>query len=492
MAEWFDELTRSFRPADAIDIALVAMFLYAVLSWFKETASRSVLVGVFLLALVYFMARAFDMYMTVLLFQAVFAVLLVTLVVVFQEDLRRAFERLGTWGKIGERRPFPDDFSYFETLSETAAALAARHVGALLVLRGKDPLQRHLSGGVRLDGKLSRPLLESIFDPHSTGHDGAVIIEDGRITQFAAHLPLSRSHHELSGRGTRHTAAVGLSERCDALVIVVSEERGRISVAEQGKLRQMASGVDLEERLEKFWRRNFPQADGTVRHRWLRRNSALKAGAVGLACLAWFFISHRAVTVQQSFNLPVEFRNVPDRLVVASSEPATVNVILTGQEREFYLLQPSTLKVSFDLKNIEEGPQYLTIDDHNVARPFQLDVYRVEPRNVTLIVHRMKPVMLQVDVPLVGQLPEPLRLSGVKVEPARVQAMSWLAEPGQNNKIQVEPVDLTQITKSTSFKTRLVVPDHVRFPGNLSPEVRVSIELTKAAAAGATASTAAN
>lgn len=483
MGAWVEEVVRAFRFADAVDIALVATFLYAVLLWFKQTASRSVLVGVVLLALIYLFARAFDLYMTALLFQAVFAGLLVMLVVVFQEDLRRAFERLGAWGKIGERRQLPDDLTYLEIISETAASLAARRVGALIVLAGKDPLERHLSGGVSLDGKVSRSLLESIFDPHSEGHDGAVIVDDGRITQFSVHLPLARSHN-FNGHGTRHAAALGLSERCDALVVVVSEERGRMSIAERGKLQPMESVVDLETRLEQFWRRNFPQPEDSFTSRLLRDNFAIKTGAIALACLAWLLLSHQAETVQQSFVVPVEFRNVPEKFVVTESDPVSVNVTLTGPERAFFLLEPSTLKVSFDMSKIDQGPQYFSIEDRNIARPSALEIYRIEPPIVRMIVHQFQPVTLKVDVPLKGELPDPLRLGGVKVEPASIKAISYLADSAVSPTIQVEPVDLSQITKNTTLKARLVVPEHVRFPSGAPPEVRITVELTKAAASG--------
>ncbi len=149
IVSFFEELRRTFRLVDAIDILLVSVFLYAALVWFQRTASRGVLIG-----------------------------------------------------------------------------MAASKTGALIVVKGKEPLERHLNGGVALTGRVSMPLLFSIFDSHTPGHDGAVIIEADRVTQFAAHLPISKNTAQIKGRGTRHSAAFGLSERSDALTIVASEERG--------------------------------------------------------------------------------------------------------------------------------------------------------------------------------------------------------------------------------------------------------------------------
>src|SRR5262245_19500688 len=126
-----EDLLRAIRPADVFDIAFIAVFLYTLLTWFQATASRSVIVGVSLLMLVYFLARAFDMYMTALVFQAVFAVLLVALVVVFQEDLRRVFERLASWGTLRDRRVSDSTFPHLDAVIETAFSCADDKVGAL-------------------------------------------------------------------------------------------------------------------------------------------------------------------------------------------------------------------------------------------------------------------------------------------------------------------------------------------------------------------------
>ena len=104
-----------------------------------------------------------------------------------------------------------------------------------LIAEGKDPIARHVMGGIELGGKISEPILKSIFDPHSPGHDGAVIVEHDQISLFAAHLPLSKDFQQLANVGTRHSAALGLAELSDALCIAVSEERGTISVARAGR-----------------------------------------------------------------------------------------------------------------------------------------------------------------------------------------------------------------------------------------------------------------
>lgn len=474
------DLLRALRIADALDIAFISVLLYAVLTWFRETTSRPVYIGLAILAVVYLLARAFDMVMTTLFFQATFAFLLVALVVVFQEDLRRIFERVSSLGTLRDPRRRPTTFSHIDTLVAVATDLAAKKVGALIVVKGRDPLDRHIDGGIENDGQISKPLLDSIFDPHSMGHDGAVIIEGNRLKKFAAHLPLSRNLKEVGSRGTRHSAAVGLSEVCDALVIVASEERGQISVAEGGKLRLMSSPAQLQDRLERFFHRIHPRKTQEFWKRILRKHGALKAISLALACLGWYLLSYQAGTVQQTFNIPVELRNAPPDLVL-NDPPTEVKVTLSGRERAFALLVPSTLKVSLDVSNIEEGLHGIPLEDEHVKRPANLAVYGIEPRTLFLDAHTLVPAQLSVEVQTDGRVPDGLELKGLQVTPRSVNVMVWKSERQRTERLLTAPIDLSKFTKTTTVTAPLILPRHVRSANGKPLEVQVTVEVAAAA-----------
>src|SRR5690606_17096794 len=141
-----------------------------------------ILAGMGILAGVYLLARAFDLQLTVWIFQGFFAVALIILVVIFQAELRQVFERLAAW-RLDKRRQRPSGTpALAEPIVSAVTRMAAEKVGALIVLRRSDPLNRHISGGIPIDARVSAPLIESLFDPHSAGHDGAAIIESGRIS----------------------------------------------------------------------------------------------------------------------------------------------------------------------------------------------------------------------------------------------------------------------------------------------------------------------
>jgi len=233
MADAFFSFFESFRIQDFFDIIIISSLIYVNLIWFKHTTSRFVFVGMSLLGGIYIGARLFHLYLTTLVLQSFFTVLIIAVVVIFQEDIRRFFERLATLRSLGRnhRKDYSANSDTVSAIVESVAEFASKRTGALIVIRGNDPLDRQLTGGYRLDGIVTKPLLMSVFDPHSQGHDGAVIIANSRIEKFGCHLPLSTSTEKLGDFGLRHTAALGLSERSDALCIVISEERGTISVA---------------------------------------------------------------------------------------------------------------------------------------------------------------------------------------------------------------------------------------------------------------------
>ena len=285
-------LIHTTRIADILDIALMACILFVFISWLQRSASRRAILAVSLLGGVYILARILEMYMTQTLLHALFVLLLVAAIVVFQADIRRLVEWLGTWNWSRRSRSPMDLPDALRLLPEVAEKFAANHTGALIAIKGHDAWDLQIEGGIDLNGQVSKPLLFSIFDNHTPGHDGAVLIEGDRITKFAAHLPLSTQQEAIGERGTRHAAAVGLSEQCDAIVIVVSEERGVISVAEEGKLVVIPSASRLLDRLEWFWKRHrlrsFDKKIG-----WRSRNLQTPVLSIVLSVLLWLiFVYH--------------------------------------------------------------------------------------------------------------------------------------------------------------------------------------------------------
>jgi uncharacterized protein (TIGR00159 family) len=365
--------------SEIIDIIFVAILLYTAIVWAQRTRAAFVVRGIVILGAIYIIARYLDLQMTAWVFQGFFAIFLIMIVVIFQEELRQLFERIAVWSLTRKRVP-PLGSTTADILVRTLADLAKEHIGALIVIRGKDPLERHITGGIPLDGKLSGPLLKSIFDPHSPGHDGAVVVEQDQITRFAAHLPLSKDLRQLVNLGTRHSAALGLAELADVLCLVVSEERGKISVARDGRLREVENLQQLGAVIQDFLRETFPTREpGKISFQFFRENWIAKAVAVSLAIGFWYIFVPGAKTIQVSYQIPVTVENVPPNMAVEDIDPSMVRATFIGPRRAFYLFDAKKLKVSVDVALAELGRRTFTITEQNIRYPKEFTLQDISP-----------------------------------------------------------------------------------------------------------------
>jgi diadenylate cyclase len=224
-----------FGWRDALDIVVVAVVLYNILKLIRGTRAMQMSVGLMLLAGAYVMARALELLALERLAEEIFFYLPFAVVVLFQHELRAALANFG-------RNPLVSIFAprgnraELEVLANAAAELATRRIGALIVVERTQSLRMYAQSGKQLDAVISAELLLNIFTPNTPLHDGAVIIQESRITAAAVFLPLSSSSEVPAEYGTRHRAALGVSEETDAVVIIISEENGSIALAEEGRL----------------------------------------------------------------------------------------------------------------------------------------------------------------------------------------------------------------------------------------------------------------
>ena len=375
--------------ADVIDILVVTVLLYTATAWLRQTQAAFVIRGIFVLAAVYIVARYLDLQLTAWLFQGFFAIFLIIIVVIFQEELRQIFERIAVWS-LATKPPRPLRSDAVDILVGTLADLAKEKIGALVVVEGRDPIDRHIMGGIELGGKLSAPLLKSIFDPHSAGHDGAVIIENDRISRFAAHLPLSNDFQQLANVGTRHSAALGLTELSDALCIAVSEERGTISFARNGRLRQVDNIQELGLLLRRFLQEKYPSSERrTFSLALVRENWVVKLVTFSLAVGLWYVLIPGSSTVEVTYKLPVQVQNLPADYHVEEVMPSQVNATFTGPRRAFYFFDPGKLKVTVDLSATDPGRKVLRLTEQNVQHPQDLTLQQLDPQTLRVSVRKV-------------------------------------------------------------------------------------------------------
>jgi uncharacterized protein (TIGR00159 family) len=471
------------RLADAIDIAVISTFIYLLIVWFERARAKFMLAGMIMVGLIYAAARFFGMYLTTLFFQAFFAISLIMIVVIFQDDFRQFFERVALWG-VSQRRRLKEKTSFgkeIDIITSGVANISRKRIGALIVIRGVDPLDRHIEAGVRIDGLLSDILLESIFDPHAPSHDGAVILDGMRMTRFGCHLPLSVNVEEIGHLGTRHAAALGMAERSDAICVVVSEQRGTISVAEDRRIRQLSDITELDDILKDFFLRRFPDKKKSALDNFLKGHLPEKGIAFVLACALWAAFSYRIEMVRRDFVVPVEYRNLAVDRIVEEPTEKEICVTLSGSERSFNLMSIQDLKVSLDMSGAKDGKNVFSLTKDMIKNPAGLSVVNIEPSEIRLGVHTMVRIYIPVDLQTIGETPRGITLLDIKVEPAEVPVLVPSSVRKETIYIATEPVDLREVTATRTFAQKLVIsPESIDLPddGQSSVNVTVTVEKT--------------
>lgn len=244
------ELLSNFRVQDAIDIALIAFVIYRIIDLIRGTRAVQMLIGLAVVFLTYLSAQYFSLYTLDWILDNFLSSILLVIVVIFQDDIRRALTQVGTRPFFGtEPRIGGQDL---EEIVRAAVSLASKRIGALIVLPRDVGVNQYIEVGTRLDARVSRELIASIFLPTSPIHDGALIIQDGRIVAAGCFLPLTANPHVSKTLGTRHRAAIGLTEETDAIVVVISEEEGAISIVREGRITRGVDAGTLRSTLQKL------------------------------------------------------------------------------------------------------------------------------------------------------------------------------------------------------------------------------------------------
>ncbi|MEW4570702.1 diadenylate cyclase [Tautonia sp. JC769] len=399
------------------DILALSYLAHRLLLFARGTRALQVLLSLVALWALWHLARRTGLELTGWILGSAIQLAPIALIVVFRNELREVLIHAGPLRLLAGRRPLvgPIDPT---AVAEAAFRLAASRTGALLVFQGRDRLDRLAQQGERIDARFSAPLVESLFVKESPVHDGAVLVQDGRIDRVGTLLPLSTSPGLPAQYGTRHRAAVGLSERCDAVVLIVSEERGEVSLAKGGEIEQVATPEDLERSL----------VGGPV---GVGRADARGGRLAGLAS-AWggFLLTTLAVSVvwalydlqqvaQRTVTATVQFRGLPESLELVDP-PETFELQVWGKQSLIDNLPSEGITATVDLSGAEQGGTYtLERGDLTVDVPAGVEWSLSESSMGLGLVERVE-VTVPVQVRLEGEPPQGRAFAVLRAEPDRV------------------------------------------------------------------------
>jgi len=252
----------TLRFVDILDILLVAFLIYELYALIKGTAAFSIVMGMFIFYLTWIVIRALNMELTASILGEIVGVGVLALVIIFQQEIRKMFLLLGTRYNLNTKLKFENIFSKerddehdkkVKEIIQACEEMSRTKTGALIVLINKTELNEYVETGERIEAPVSAALLETIFFKNSPLHDGAVIIHNGRIIAARCVLPVSSKELENEQLGLRHRAGLGVSQVTDALVIIVSEETGKIASAFNGNLHENVNPIELTRKIEQIY-----------------------------------------------------------------------------------------------------------------------------------------------------------------------------------------------------------------------------------------------
>jgi len=377
----FSSLISNLRIQDIVDIVLLSVLAYHLYVWFWGTKAFKAIVGLGVLSVIFTVAKSWGLFLTTWVFGILLPVLVVLLIIVFQSEIRQVLERVNPLNMARARNSHGDS-EWIDKLAEAVMEMARKKLGAIIVLEQDERIDEWITGGEPIEAEPNTRILLSIFQKGSPLHDGAVIVREGKIVKAASYLPLTSKEELPEQWGTRHRAAIGLTERCDAWVVVVSEERGEVSIARGGALQEVPAATQLAEfmrmglrpfrPLTETWKQKLANA--------FRKRLGAKAGALVFVSIFWLLLAGQQ-NFEVTITLPLEMKNKPPDLELVSPLDPVVKVRLKGLRKDASVLGPHNVRAELDISLAKLGRRTFRIEPRHILLPHdRVKVVGIEPK----------------------------------------------------------------------------------------------------------------
>jgi diadenylate cyclase len=420
---------------------------------FRGTNVFRVLIGMTLLWFLQRIAISLGLIVTSWVVQGIVAVGAIIIIVVFRNEIRRVLQAKNLksilWGLSAKSVVTPT-----EIIVESVFSMAEARCGALIVFPGKEDLSDAVQGGTPWRGLITKEMITSIFWPDNPVHDGAAIVQGDQISIVGAILPLSYRTDLPSYYGTRHRAALGLAEATDALVIVVSEERGDVLVAKGNRLREVRRKQTLEQ--------NIQEHLGTAAvKKGVARKEGLEIVAAALLSIVfitgiWFSVSRGQETLV-SLDIPVDYTNRPAGTEIVDTSVKSVSLVLSGSGALVKSVTPDQVNVRMDLSNAVIGQNAFTIAPENISLPPGIVLREVTPPIIDVVLDETIKKKLPVQVDWVGKLSPELILLDLTIDPQTVEIMGGKRVLERITTVYTEKVPLDNLRGKGEITAKLTL-----------------------------------
>ena len=472
LASFFNNI----RWQDILDILVVSYFLFRLYVLFRGTYVFRVIVGIGFLWIFQRIAGYMGLIVTTWAMQGIIAFAAIIIIIVFRNEIRNVLQakNIGAilWGVSHKMVQTP-----VQIITGSVYEMAKRRIGSLLVFPGKDVLEELVQSGIPWNGVLSKEMVLSVFWPDNPVHDGAAIIQGDRIVEVGTVLPLSRRSDLPSSYGTRHRAALGLAEKTDALIILVSEESGNVVSVKGDQVKEINNNIELE----KVLRANTGISSD---YKGLRErdklNLLLAAMAIFMVVAGTWFSFSRGLETLATLEVPIEYMNRDPNMELIASSLNSVNLDLSGGGTLIKSIRPEQIKVRIDLSKAVIGLNSYTITAENITLPPGIVLRTVDPPvvDVTLDLPIVKDLPLQVD--WTGKLSEDLILEDVELEPDRITVVGGSKILDAISTMYTEKVALDNLKASGSMTVKVALtPASLKVSGDSKDRLSISYVIRK-------------
>ena len=441
------------RWQDIVDILITSYILFRLYVLFKGTTTFRALTVIAFLWFFQHITSALGLVITSWAIQGFTAAGAIIVIVVFRNEIRSVFQAASYktvfWGGPENISETPIDI-----ISDSLFELAEKRIGALVVISGKDSIEEVVQNGLPWRGLISKEMLISIFWKDNPVHDGAVIVEGNRISRVGTILPLSRRDDLPSYYGTRHRAAVGMAEQSDALVLLVSEERGDVVAVKRNHIETIRHPKILENRLAEHLGKSIYGEE-------TKKEEKKKLAYAAFLCLAfmtsiWFGIARGSNTLV-SYEIPIEFINNDPDMEIVETSGNSVRLHLSGSSFLVQSLRPDQIRVRTNIDKASIGKNEIPITLEDVSLPPGIMLNKIDPPNVEVLLAKSTINLVPVQVDWTGKLPDDLIMTDITISPQAVTVTGKTHELKKISTVYTEKLSLAHILASGKKRVHLVL-----------------------------------
>jgi len=469
-------LFSSIRWQDIVDIVLVSYIVFRLYILFRGTNVFRVLIGIVFLWVFHRIAVSLGLIVTSWAIQGIMAVAALIIIVVFRKEIRSVLQAKNLKALLWDY-PRKTTEAPVDIIVESAYELARSRSGGLIVFPGKEDLQEVLHSGIPWGGSVSKEMIASIFWRDNPVHDGAAVIKGDQVEEVGVVLPLSHRKDLPSYYGTRHRAAAGLAETTDALVIVVSEERGDVTVALGSSMRVIKRKDDLAHILRGHAGVSLDQGGHLSKQK-------LEPGIAALASVlfitgVWFSFA-RGLDTLVTLEAPVEYMNRDPAMEILNTSVNGIRLHLSGSDALIKSIRPEQVKVRLDLSKSVVGPNTFSIAQKNISLPPGVLLKKTEPSSVEVTLDHLRRKELPIQVDWVGKLPEGLILAEARLDPKKIEFIGGKQILEGISTVYTEQVSLGAIQNSGRMTVNLALnPASIRVAPGSKDKVTVEYVVTR-------------